>query len=1127
MPPEQTYQELLSRLRCLRHSLRVHEWLVSASLAIIMLAAAVSLLPVLALVMKNLVAARWLLWFLFFALLGGVLVLLLIVPARWILRREPVDMSDLALLVGHAIGTVRDRFANALQIYREQRNAPVTSVSRSLAAHALIATAGEISDFDFTSVVNRDKTRRQGLIAAASISLAVLLWLVVPQFLTNGFATLLHPESGPSFVHGMIEVSPGDADIIKGESLTVDIRSKEVNRPSAGIERRVADSDYLETTSAPRRAAGLYQHRFENVRKDFSYRVQLGDDKSRWFNVRVTELPQVRTLQVSLRFPKYTGLPSRDLEENVGDIQALPGTVAALRVRPNKALTSAQLVFDDSSIVSLTSQGYDYAGSFMVRREGNYHVKLQDENKLVNKEAITYRVQLLTDARPSVRITFPGQDMDLGEDMRAPLIIEADDDFGFSACQLVYEIQRDGQASGESTIWRLPISAPGKNLRQQIDWDLTALGLLPDDIVAYYAEVFDNDTVFGPKSARSETYHLRFPSLQEIFHELASNQEDAVDELQQSYEQTRQLKETVDQVLQEMKKDPQINWEQKQKLSQAAGTSEKAQQQLQDLQQRLDEMMAMMERNDLLSAATLQKYRELQKLMQELTSPEMKKALEEMQKAIQNLSPEQLEEALKNFQFSQEDLLKNLERTINLLKQVQAEQKLDEALKKLQEMRQRQEEINKQAAQTPENKSAADLAEKEEGLKTDAESLQKSLQDLSQQMTQVPQAPTQKIEQAAQMMDSGDMTGEMQQMSRQLQQGEMKLAQQTGERLSRLMQQIENTLQSAQQEMQSNQQRAVMQALQRSSNDLLHLSKSQEQLMKQSGDPGNAAPQFNQMADQQQNLMTGLQRVAEQLGNLAQKTFAVTPEVARALGQSMAKMQESLNALEQRNGRDASRGQGEAMQGLDRAVSEMREAMRNLGSSSSGTGFDQFMQRLLGISGRQQSINQETQQLGEQGSTQMQQRAAMARLAAQQLAVQKTLEQLAAEIGQRSEILGRLDQVAKEMQDVVKDLQNRTVDRQTVDRQQRILSRLLDAQRSLRERDYSKQRQAETGKTYRAISPGALPPELGDRASRVQQDLLRALQENYSRDYKELIQRYFDALSQQERQRAQTTSPKP
>jgi hypothetical protein len=204
----------------------------------------------------------------------------------------------------------------------------------------------------------------------------------------------------------------------------------------------------------------------------------------------------------------------------------------------------------------------------------------------------------------------------------------------------------------------------------------------------------------------------------------------------------------------------------------------------------------------------------------------------------------------------------------------------------------------------------------------------------------------------------------------------------------------------------------------------------------------------------------------------------------------------------------------------------MREAMRNMSGSSGGSGFDQFMQRLLGLSGQQQSINQETQQMGQQGMSTMQQRAAMARLAAQQLAVQKSLEQLAAEAGQRSEILGRLDQAAKEMEEVVKDLQNRNVDRRTIERQQRILSRLLDAQRSMRERDFSKQREAETGKTSRAVSPGALPTDLGERASRMQQDLLRALQENYARDYKELIQRYFDALSQQERQRAQGATPR-
>lgn len=1126
MSSDHIYQELLRRLHHLRRTLRLNEWLANAALALMVLASAAWFLPALAQLFRPLDAARWALSFFLWALGSGALFLLLRVPLRLVWRRDRDDVSELALRVGRAAGAVRDRFANAMQVYREQRVASAQTVSRGLAEEALAAAAGAIGHFDFMSVVDRRRTRRLGLAAMGCAGLAVGFWLLAPQFLARGFAALLHPQGSPAATETAIEVSPGDAAIIKGESLTIDIRSTAADRAAARIERRIAGSDYLETSSAPRRAAGHYQHRFENVRQNFSYRVELAEHQSRWFNVRVTELPLVRTLRVFLRFPKYTGLPPRTLEENVGDIQALPGTVAAVQVRATKELGAAQLIFDDSSSVALAPEGPDFAGSFTVRRDATYHVALQDRENLANRDAITYRVQVIADALPSVRIAFPAQDTELGEDMHAPLLIQAEDDFGFSGLRLVYQTLRNGQTDGEAKSWRLPISAEGRYLLHKVEWDLSSLGLLPDDVVAYHAEVLDNDTVSGPKSARSETYHLRFPSLQEIFEELARDQESVAGELQRGYEQTRQLKEAVDRIVQEMKKDPQIDWEQKQKLSQAAGASEKAQLQLQELQQRLGEMMAMMERNDLLSAATLQKYQELQKLMEELTSPEMKKALEELQQAMQNVSAQQLEEALKNFQFSQEDLLKNLERTINLLKQVQAEQKVDEALRKLRELREGQEEVNRQAAQTPEHKAAPRLAEKEEALKAEAESLQEGLQNLSEQLAEVPQAPAQKIEQAAQMMNSGNMAGEMQQMSNQLQQGEMELAQQTGKRLSELLQQIESALQSAQQEMQSSQKRAVMQALQRSSNDLLHLSKSQEQLMTQSSEPSNAAPQFGQMADAQQNLMAGLQRVAEQLGSLSQKTFAVTPEVARALGQAVAKMQEALAALEQRSGRDAGRSQGQAMQGLDRAVRELRDAMRNMGGSSSATSFDQFMQRLLGISGRQQSINQETQQLGEEGRAQMEQRA-MARLAAQQLAVQKSLEQLAAEFGHRSEILGRLDQIAKEMEEVARDFQNRSVDRQTVERQQRILSRLLDAQRSLRERDLSKERQAETGKSYRASSPGPLTPDLGERANSIQQDLLRALQEKYSRDYKELIQRYFEALSQQERQRAQATSPKP
>jgi hypothetical protein len=186
----------------------------------------------------------------------------------------------------------------------------------------------------------------------------------------------------------------------------------------------------------------------------------------------------------------------------------------------------------------------------------------------------------------------------------------------------------------------------------------------------------------------------------EMYQEIASAQEEATQDLQAMYEQAKKTKEEIDKLAQEMKKDSNLNWEQKQKLSESAGATQKMQEQMQQLQEKMQEMIDSMERNDLMSSQTLEKYQELQKLLQEMKSPELQKALEEMQKAMQNLDPEKMQEALKNFQFSQDEFLKSLERTINLLKQVQAEQKLDEALKKTEDLLERQEEVNKEAAKS-------------------------------------------------------------------------------------------------------------------------------------------------------------------------------------------------------------------------------------------------------------------------------------------------------------------------------------------------------------------------------------------------------------------------------------------
>ena len=113
----------------------------------------------------------------------------------------------------------------------------------------------------------------------------------------------------------------------------------------------------------------------------------------------------------------------------------------------------------------------------------------------------------------------------------------------------------------------------------------------------------------------------------------------------------------------------------------------------------------------------------------------------------------------------------------------------------------------------------------------------------------------------------------------------------------------------------------------------------------------------------------------------------------------------------------------------------------------------------------------------------------------------------------RSDVLGSLDNMAKEMEEVVNELNSLRLDRGTIERQQKIFSRMLDAQKSVREKEYSKKRLAETGKEYIRISPDDPTDLENQRMKQLKLDLSRALNEGYNPDYEKLIEEYFRTLN--------------
>jgi hypothetical protein len=135
-------------------------------------------------------------------------------------------------------------------------------------------------------------------------------------------------------------------------------------------------------------------------------------------------------------------------------------------------------------------------------------------------------------------------------------------------------------------------------------------------------------------------------------------------------------------------------------------------------------------------------------------------------------------------------------------------------------------------------------------------------------------------------------------------------------------------------------------------------------------------------------------------------------------------------------------------------------------------------------------------------------------LAAEQQQIRKGIEQLQGEVEGTGEILGRLDDVMEEMRQVERDLEGADLSSETRERQERILSRMLDAQRSLRERGYRRERRSRAGEDLAPREATPLPRTISEAEEQMREDQLRMPGFVYPPEYEELIRSYFRVLSE-------------
>ena len=1032
--------------------------------------------------------------------------------------------------IGHNFPGIGDRITNIYQLI----SGTVEKESIDLRDYVVDTFAREIEDTDFNkSLQLKDYIIPIPLILLVYIS-SIFLTISLNDYVVLSIKRLANPFADyyitPNYA---FTVHPGTTNLISGKPLLISAKYQGPILNKCLLKYSYKNDMSYQIIEMSKKN-NIYQSVIENLKKPISYYIQgVPQVNAEWceriyskeYDITVLYPPYISEMNIKVYPPAYTNLPIHYNEKNIGDIIAYKSSKINLNAKVNKQLSGAEIVFTDNSTISASITGEQLNAYFHIYKNMNYHFKIMDQDSVYNQSPIEYSITVLDDLSPSVEILDPDKDIELAPDGNISLLIEGSDDFGFSELTLNYQIISNLQVAMDTSWYKIsiPLSLSSKKyFKQYYLWDFTILAVSFDDAIKYYVSLSDNDLIDGPKYSKSSIFFIRFPSLKQIFDDFSNQQNESITEMEELIRESKELNNDLKKINREIKREDKLNWEQKRELEALLEKQKKIQDKLEEIQQELDENIKKLENEQLVSTQVLEKYNQLQDLFKQIMTPELMETMKEVKRLFDNIDKEEINKSIQDFQLDQEQLLKKLDQSLELFKKVKLEQELDRLLQMAKKLSEEQSTISEQLNKQLSPEAMKRLEAKETSQQETLENLSDSIDPLLENsiINELPKTE-ELLQDSKDYIERNNLDSIMKHIQSLLAVQNQKFAKQESDKLSQSLQNLFNQLQRTQKSMESMQKEKIRKKMIRSTEDLISLSQDEEQLLQKTQNLSDLSDQFRDITVTQYNLMEDMDQVIKELIQLSKETFCLSPELSKSLNMANMHMKESISELENRNQNKARDHQMQAMSACNRSAMMMQESMEKMmNSSSSGLGFEQFMQQMQQLAGQQMKLNQETlsffQGQGNNGRLSMEKQTQLSKMMSEQEAIRQALNDLYNNMGHRGDVLGRIDQMGEEMEEVVKDMKSRVIDRKTIDRQQKILSRMLDSQRSIQEKEYSHKRIAETGKDYIRKSPSENMNTIDLRKEKLNRDLIKALQEGYNPDYEKLIEDYFKKLNEAE-----------
>jgi hypothetical protein len=322
----------------------------------------------------------------------------------------------------------------------------------------------------------------------------------------------------------------------------------------------------------------------------------------------------------------------------------------------------------------------------------------------------------------------------------------------------------------------------------------------------------------------------------------------------------------------------------------------------------------------------------------------------------------------------------------------------------------------------------------------------------------------------------------------------------------------------AQQSMSQNSGRKMAVNLQKYAKQTLELSFKQEQLAGQlsSEKSGERTVDFQELTQTQNSYLKATEGIANEIAKLSGMSLSIPRELMEALGTTMERMQNSVLFLEQNRPFMSTAHASNAVESLNEATIELLRSAKQC-SQGGGAGQMTAQQMIQQMIPQQQDILQQTKSMMELQATAekllQERQSQLDRMSGQQRSLRELAEEIDRSVNQNQELLGRMDRTIEDMDEVTRKIERGELDEDLVRREQRILSRLLDAQRSLHTRDYEQKRESITAEEIFSKSLGGKPD--APESQSLREEIRRAMQLKAPGEFEDLIKLYFRALAEE------------